>query len=62
MSNNKVSTAQLAKMSRQWQWLQNARKNSTVSGAVYVRPQCVLGVYSVSVYTHGYTVVYTTQE
>lgn len=38
MSKNKVSTAQLAKISRQWQWLQNARKNSTVNGAVYVRP------------------------
>lgn len=37
-NKNKVSTAQLAKMSRQWQWLQNARNNSTVSGSLYVRP------------------------
>ena len=38
MSNNKVSTAQLAKMSRHWKWLQNARKSSTVYGAVITRP------------------------
>jgi len=35
--SKKVSTAQLAKMSRQWKWLQSA-KNHTVSGAVITRP------------------------
>ena len=36
--SKKVNTAQLAKMSRQWKWLQNARKYGTVSGAVITRP------------------------
>ena len=31
-------TAQIAKMSRQWKWLQEQRKNATVSGAVITRP------------------------
>lgn len=40
LKNNKtkVSAVQLAKMSRHWKWLQNARDNSTVSGSIYVRP------------------------
>lgn len=36
-TSKKVSTAQLAKMSRQWKWLQKA-KDHTVSGAIIVRP------------------------
>jgi len=31
-------TAQLAKMARQWKWLQEQRKNATVSGSLIARP------------------------